>query len=176
MGPGRQGNSGWSTPRSRKLFATSSSGRMGRDFLMTPDEVNGFVAIQYPAVSEGGFSCEETGEGVALARWRHQPEELRPGGLISGVTQFTLCDLALWFATFTVIGLEAMALTADMSIRFLRPAKGGDLLGRATLVHSGRNRLIGEIALWVDGAPERLVGHATGSYAPPRKEETPNQT
>ncbi len=136
--------------------------------MTTPDEIDRFVRAEYPAVAAAGYTCEDLEAGVAVARWRYDRDELRPGGLISGVTQFTLCDLALWFATFTVLGVEAMAVTADMAIRFLRPASGGDLLGRAHLIHVGRNRLVGEIILWVDGDEDRPVAHATGTYAPPR--------
>ena len=49
--------------------------------------------------------------------------------------------------------------------QFLRPAVGGDLLARAELIRAGRARIFGEVRVWVDGAQERPVAHATGSYA-----------
>jgi len=132
---------------------------------LTPEAVNAFVAAQYPSAHAAGYRCTEIGPGTALARWSHNPATLRPGGLISGPVQFSLADLALWFLSFTVVGLLPMAVTSDLHITFLRPAAGGDLWARATLLRAGRTRITGEVRLWVDGAPERAVAHAVGSYA-----------
>lgn len=135
---------------------------------LTPAEVNRFVAAQYPALGSGGAECVELGEGYAVARWPHDESQLRPGGLISGPTQFALADAALWFLSFTVVGLQAMAVTMDLHLTFLRPASGGDLVARADLLRAGRSRITGEVRLWVEGAEDRPVSHAVGSYAPPR--------
>ncbi|MEX1004929.1 MAG: PaaI family thioesterase [Acidimicrobiia bacterium] len=131
---------------------------------LTPAEVDSFVSAEYPAVHAGGFRCASVSEGSAAARWTYDPSILRPGGLISGPTQFTAADLALWYLSFTIVGLQPMAVTSDLSISFLRPASGGDLLAKAHLLRAGRTRITGRVDLWVDG-DDRLVGHATGSYA-----------
>ena len=131
----------------------------------TPDEVNRFVADVFPSAFADGYRCEETGEGVAMARWHFDPSTLRPGGLISGPTQFALADTALWFLSFTVLGLAPMAVTSNITIDFLRPAVGGDLLARATKLRVGRTRITGRVDVWVDGSEERIVAHATGGYA-----------
>ncbi|MGH8927091.1 MAG: PaaI family thioesterase [Acidimicrobiia bacterium] len=134
---------------------------------MTPAEVDQLVAEGFPAAYAGGFRCEELGERWASARWTYDPATLRPGGYVSGPTLFGLADLALWFATFTILGPAPMAVTAELSIAFLRPAIGGDVLARADLLRIGKTRIYGEVKLWVDGAPDRLVAHATGTYSPP---------
>lgn len=135
--------------------------------MLTVDEVNAFLVEAFPAAARDGMRCVELGEGSATARWTFDETELRPGNYISGPRIFGLADSALWFATFTVIGLEAMAVTSEMSVRFLRPAQGGDLLARATINSASARRLVGTIHLWVDGEPERLVAVAQGSYARP---------
>jgi len=131
------------------------------------EDVNRLVAEGFPTASENGYRCEEFGEGWALARWSYRADGLRPGGYVPGPTLFGLADLALWFACFTVLGLEPMAVTSDLSIAFLRPAIAGDVLARAELLKVGRSRLYGQIDLWVDGTPDRLVAQAHGSYVPP---------
>lgn len=130
----------------------------------TPEEVNAFVAGVYPAVHADGFRCTAMGHGEAGGRWRHDPRALRPGGFISGPTQFTLADLALWYLSFTVLGLQPMAVTSDLAMTFLRPAVGDDLLATAILLRAGRTRLHGRVELWVAG-DDRPVAHATGGYA-----------
>lgn len=132
---------------------------------LTPAAVDAFVASVYPAASGRSFSCDAIGAGFAVARWRHDAGELRPGGLISGPTQFATADLALWFVSFTVLGLAAMAVTSDLHINFLRPARGGDLIARAELLRAGKTRITGRVLLWIEGAQDRPVSHATGSYA-----------
>jgi uncharacterized protein (TIGR00369 family) len=134
---------------------------------LTPEEVNAFVAEVYPSSHADGTRCVELGRGMAVVKWPFDESTLRPGGYISGPRMFGLADSALWFATFTVIGLEAMAVTSEMSIRFLRPARNGNLLARANLNSVSTRRLVGTVELWVDGAADRLVAVAQGSYARP---------
>jgi uncharacterized protein (TIGR00369 family) len=131
----------------------------------TVDEVNRLVADTYPAAAADMYRCVDIGDGFAVARWTYDPALDRPGGFISGPTQFTICDSALWYLSFTVVGLRPMAVTADLDITFLRPAVGGDLVARAELIRAGRARIFGEVRVWVDGAVDRPVAHATGSYA-----------
>ncbi|HSJ28462.1 MAG TPA: PaaI family thioesterase [Acidimicrobiia bacterium] len=122
------------------------------------------MADIYPAMARAGYRCTVMEEGHAAAHWTLDPAELRPGGLISGPTQFAAADLALWYLSFTVVGLQPMAVTSDLSITFLRPASGGDLTAEAFLLRSGRSRITGRVELRVQG-DDRLVAHATGGYA-----------
>jgi uncharacterized protein (TIGR00369 family) len=131
---------------------------------LTPAQVDEFVAATYPSAA-AGYRCDSIGAGFAVARWPHDASQLRPGGLISGPIQFSAADLALWFLSFTVLGLRPMAVTSDLHIVFLRPARGGDLLARAELLRAGKSRITGRVLSWVDGAPDRPVSHATGAYA-----------
>lgn len=136
--------------------------------------VNAFVAEAYPAAAREGVVCEALGDRSARARWTFDDTELRPGGLISGPRIFGLADSALWFATFTVIGIEAMAVTAEMSIRFLRPARGGDLVAQARIDAVTARRIVGSVDVWVDGSADRPVAVAQGTYArPPGDERRP---
>ncbi|MGF1667995.1 MAG: PaaI family thioesterase [Acidimicrobiia bacterium] len=131
---------------------------------ISPMDVNDFVASVYPAAHATGFRCDDLGEGFAVARWTYDPSSLRPGDLISGPTLFTVADIALWHLSFTVLGLKAMAVTSDIHITFLRPAAGGDVIGRAELLRAGRTRISGQVRIWVDGAEHRPVAHAVGGY------------
>lgn len=133
--------------------------------MITPAEVDAFVAEVYPDAHGAGYRCQEVGEGFAVARWTYDPSTLRPGGLISGPTQFGIADIALWYLSFTVLGLAPMAVTSDVHIVFLRPAAGGDLLARAELLRAGRTRINGQVRVWVEDDPQRPVAHVVGGYA-----------
>jgi uncharacterized protein (TIGR00369 family) len=103
------------------------------------------VVEQYPASSADGLRCEEVGDGFALARRHHDVSTLGRGALISGPTEFAVADSAFSYLSFTVVGLQPMAVTSDLHIVFLRPAAGGDLLARATLLRAGRTRISGRV-------------------------------
>jgi uncharacterized protein (TIGR00369 family) len=130
----------------------------------TPDEINEFFVREFPSAHAGGTRCIETGPGRVVCRWTYNAKTLRPGGFISGPVQFGLADTALWFLTFTVLGLAPMAVTSEMTVSFLRPAVGGDLFARAELLRAGKTKITGVVHLWVDGAPDRYVSHVVGSY------------
>lgn len=131
---------------------------------LTPGAIDAFIAEVYPAAGNS-FTCEEVRATQVLARWHYSEALLRPGGFISGPTLFTCADVALWFLSFTQLGLQAMSVTSDLHIDFLRPAIGGDVLARAELLRSGKSRIRGRVSMWIDGQPDTLVAHATGSYA-----------
>ena len=134
----------------------------------TLHEINDFVAEAFPSAAKSGMRCVEVGEGVAVARLDFDAQGLRPGGIIPGPSVFALADAALWFAVFTKIGLDPMAVTSDMTIHFLRPAMGSDLLARCSLTKIGKRLAHGEIRVWQeDGSPDRLVAFASGAYALP---------
>jgi uncharacterized protein (TIGR00369 family) len=133
--------------------------------LVTVAEVNEFVERDFPGGT--GNRCDDLGHGWAVAIVRPSAANLRPGGIISGPTVFGLCDAALYYACFTVIGLEPMTLTSELSIRFLRPAFGDVLRARADIVSTGRRTIVGNITAWTDSA-DRPIAVSQGSYVRPR--------
>jgi uncharacterized protein (TIGR00369 family) len=131
---------------------------------VTVDEINAFLAEQFDGV---GNQCEAVGNRWAIARMDTSRTALRPGGIVSGPTVFGVCDAALYYACFTVLGIVPMALTSEMSIRFLRPARGAVLRARAELHHAGRRSLIGSVIAWTDDV-DKPVAAAQGTYVAPQ--------
>lgn len=113
--------------------------------------------------------CLELGKERALARIVVQPHQIRPGGFVSGPTQFAVADLACWLLVSGALGeVTPMALTSELSIRFLRPAVGEELFAEATLERLGRTSLVATIRVWcADRARPCAVAQAT--YALPKK-------
>jgi uncharacterized protein (TIGR00369 family) len=131
----------------------------------TPDDVNAMVRDGFPSSAN---LCTELGEGYAVASRPVDPAELRPGGFISGPAQFGLADAALWFLVFSAIGrVEPMALTSELSIRFLRPAIGETLWARATVDSAGRRNVVGTVRVWVDDREDKPTAVAQGTYVLP---------
>ena len=131
---------------------------------ITPEEINTFVQDAFPGM---GSECTEVGPRHAIARRLITPTEIRPGGFVSGPTQFAIADAVLWYALFGAVGIEAMALTSELSIRFLRPAAGTMLFARADLDQVGRRSVIGTVSMWMDDRTDKSVSVAQGTYVRP---------
>jgi uncharacterized protein (TIGR00369 family) len=131
-----------------------------------------FLAAHCPFVEALGISCEESQPGYAVARWKPVPQWLRPGGYLFGGGLMTLADAALYMAILSQIGLKAMAVTSELKMNFLRPAMGGDVLARARVLKLGRRIAYGEVHLLMADDLDRLIAHATSSYALPDPEGT----
>jgi uncharacterized protein (TIGR00369 family) len=129
----------------------------------TAEEINDFL-------EQSGMGsanrCAAVGGGWAIAYLVPGEGQLRPGNIISGPTVFGVCDAALFYACHTVNGIEAMTLTSEMSIRYLRPARGEAIWARADVVKAGRRAIVGSVTAFVDD-PMKPVAIAQGTYAPP---------
>ena len=82
---------------------------------------------------------------------------------MSGPTLFGLADLSMWCCSFLHFGLEAMAMTSEMSLRFLRPCRGSKVRCRATIVSAGRRSVVMHVGVYTDDEA-RLCAVAQGTY------------
>ena len=75
------------------------------------------------------FVIEELRAGYARTRTPlDRASMLRPGGVLSGPTLFEAADLAMYAVVLGHIGPQLMAVTSDLSIRYLRKAAPADVL------------------------------------------------
>ncbi len=133
--------------------------------LPTVEAINAMIAEEFSGTSS---RCAAIGTDFALATMTPDQDALRPGGFISGPTQFGLAGAALWSLAFGAIGrIEPMALTSELSIRYLRPAQGKQLWARATLDKAGRRNVVGTVRIWCDDDADRITATAQGTYALP---------
>ena len=138
---------------------------MAVDFPLTPDLVNEALADAWTATPH---QCHEISPTHAIARHTVDQTGLRPGGFVPGPTQFSMADVVLWFLSFSAVGrVEPMALTSELSIRFLRPALGDRIVCRSTLESVSRRSVVATAHVWVDGRSEKVTATAQGTYAVP---------
>jgi uncharacterized protein (TIGR00369 family) len=111
--------------------------------------------------------CTELSARHAVATVATDADDIRPGGFIAGPTQFALADAALWFLVFGALGrVEPMALTSELSIRYLRPAIGPALHARADLAAISRRSVVGSVTVWTSDV-DKPTAVAQGTYALP---------
>ncbi|MCV6593276.1 MAG: PaaI family thioesterase [Silicimonas sp.] len=130
-------------------------------------EVQDFLATEFPQVADD-FIVEALGPMSARLRMEPGERHLRPGGTISGPTLFTLADCAVYLALIAMVGSEALAVTTNASVDFMRkPEAGRALIADVTLLKLGRALVVGDVHIRSEGG-DALVARATMTYSRPR--------
>lgn len=135
---------------------------------LTPDEMMGYLDKVFPQVS-GEFSIEALEEMAITTRLDVTERHLRPGGTVSGPSIFALADVSVYMAVLAMIGREALAVTTNCSIDFMRkPAANTDLIARCRLLKLGRVLAVGDVLIYSEG-DDRPVARASLTYSIPPK-------
>lgn len=134
---------------------------------VTPEEASSFFAEHLPFFEAFGFSVESVEDGVGVARFVYDDKWTRPYQIINGGTLMALADVAVYLAIFGRLGIIPLAVTNELKMNFLRPAKGEDVLARAHLLKVGRRVAYGDAVLFHESDQDRLLAHATSSYILP---------
>lgn len=134
--------------------------------VMTEAELGAFMRREFPQVA-ADFVIERLAPGEIDVRMPVAERHLRPGGTVSGPAMFALADVAIYLALLAVIGPQALAVTTNCAIDFLRkPAAGHDLVARARLLKVGRTLAVGDVLVFSDGQ-EGPVARAGLTYSIP---------
>jgi uncharacterized protein (TIGR00369 family) len=135
---------------------------------MTADEVAALLDREFPQVSDH-FTIESLEEMRIRVRLNVGEAHLRPGGTVSGPSIFALADVAVYMAVLGMIGPEALAVTTNCSIDFMRkPAANTDLLADCRLLKLGRVLAVGDVLMSSDGS-DTPVARASLTYSIPPK-------
>jgi uncharacterized protein (TIGR00369 family) len=124
-----------------------------------------FLAREFPQCR---CVVEEIGDGCATVAHTVGPNELRPGGTVSGPVLMTVADVALYVALLGEIGVVPLAVTTSLNINFLRkPSADRRIMGVCKLIKVGKVLAVGEVSLYSEGIAG-LIAHAVGTYSIPR--------
>lgn len=136
---------------------------------MTEDELTAFLHREFPQVAQD-FMIEGMRDGAMTVRLRVGEKHLRPGGTVSGPSLFALADVAFYLALLARIGPQALAVTTNCSIDFMRkPAAGRDVLCHARILKLGRVLAVGDALLYSEGQ-DAAVARAGLTYSiPPQR-------
>jgi uncharacterized protein (TIGR00369 family) len=146
--------------------------------VMNVAEIEAFIDEVFPQLHHGGRSIviESVGTMTAQLRLAAHDRHLRPGGTISGPAMFTLADVGLYVVILAHIGREALAVTTNLNINFLRRPPQGDVIVQCRLLKLGKRLAVGEATLFSPGARDSLaqpvgqpVAHAVGTYSIPAR-------
>ncbi|MFZ5963750.1 PaaI family thioesterase [Thalassococcus sp. BH17M4-6] len=135
---------------------------------VTAEEMGPFLDEVFPQV-RGMFGIDRLDEDLLVMRLYQNERHLRPGGTVSGPAMFGLADVAAYVATMARIGQEALAVTTNCSIDFMRkPIAGRDVLVECRVLKLGRSLSVCDCLLYSEG-DSRPVARASLTYSLPPK-------
>jgi uncharacterized protein (TIGR00369 family) len=136
------------------------------DVRMNAGQLQAFLAEAFPQVADT-YVVEEVAPMRLRVRMPVDDSHLRPGGTVSGPSMFGLADVAMYLAVLAMIGPEALAVTTNCSLDFMRkPAAGRDLIAEARILKLGRVLAVGDVLIHSDGT-EAPVARASLTYSIP---------
>ncbi|WP_299961849.1 PaaI family thioesterase [uncultured Roseobacter sp.] len=136
------------------------------DLKMDVPALNAFLQGVFEQVADD-FIVETVSPYRLTVRLTIGDKHLRPGGTISGPSMFALADVAAYLVTLAHIGPQALAVTTNCAIDFMRkPPAGVDLIGEARLLKLGKQLSVSDVMITSHGMVEP-VARASLTYAIP---------
>lgn len=132
---------------------------------ITVADFNQLLADQHPFASTLEIEIVDIGFGTATLLLPDRSSHKRLGGIIAGPMLMGLADLALYAAVVGATG-NSQAVTASLSINFLRGAPPGGILAHANILKTGR--LAAGDVLLVPAAGGDVVAQAISTWSLPR--------
>lgn len=137
--------------------------------VMTSDELNAFLRKVYPQLNDdfADYIVIDVQPERVVVRLNAGERHLRPGGTVSGPSLFTLADIGGYACILSHIGPEALSVTTNLNINFMRKAEAGPIDGHCRILKLGKTLMVFDIDIrTADGL---TIAHATGTYAIPPK-------
>jgi uncharacterized protein (TIGR00369 family) len=139
------------------------------DVQMDREALQAFLAEAFPQVA-GDFTVEEVRPMHLRMRLHAAEKNLRPGGTVSGPAMFALADVSVYLAILAMIGPEALSVTTNCAIDFMRkPEAGRDMIAEARLLKLGRVLAVGDVLMWSEGATDPAARASLTYSIPPRR-------
>ena len=135
---------------------------------MTVHELQVFLADVFPQV-HGDYQVLEATTDLLRVKLLVGERHLRPGGTISGPSMFALADVGMYLAVLSRIGPEALTVTTNCSIDFMRkPSASVDMICETRIHKLGRVLVVGDGLLFSQDM-DAPVARASLTYSIPPK-------
>lgn len=134
--------------------------------LITAEDFNRAITA-YPWFGQWiGIKATEITARSAKVRLEIRPEFLRHGGTVSGPIVMAMADVAMYAAIMGSAPNGERAVTADMTMHFMRRPAGAALTAEARILRRGKRTVVCVVDVYVEGQGESVC-HVVGSYALP---------
>ena len=134
----------------------------------TIQELSEYVEEIFPQIKDD-FEILEISEHGCRVKLNVNFKHLRPGNTVSGPSIFSLVDCTAYMIILAKLGKEALAVTTNCSIDFMRkPAGEKDLIAICELLTVGQSLVVADSKVYSEGT-EKPVARATITYSIPPK-------
>ena len=135
----------------------------------TIQELSNYVEEIFPQVKDD-FEILEISEFGSRVRLKVTFRHLRPGNTVSGPAIFSLVDCTAYMAILAKLGKEALAVTTNCSIDFMRKPSGKtDLIANCEILKFGKTLVVADAKVYSEDT-EKPVARASITYSiPPGK-------
>jgi uncharacterized protein (TIGR00369 family) len=136
----------------------------------TAGEVNDFINRVFPQLNTdvSDFIATEIFPGGCTVRLNATERHLRPGNTVSGPALFTLADIGGYVCVLSHGGPEALSVTTNLNINFMRKAEAGPVDGHCRILKLGKSLMVFDVTMTA-GPDNHIVAHANGTYSIPPK-------
>lgn len=117
-----------------------------------------------------GGKIEEIESGKAVLSLKKQDWLTQHLGYFHGGVVTTLADSAGGAAAVTVVPENYQVVTSELTMHFLRPAVGDEIIATAEVIKAGKQLIIVEASV-TDKATRKLIAKATGTWIPVKTED-----
>ena len=134
----------------------------------TIEELSEYVEEIFPQIKDD-FEILEISELGSRVRLNVTFKHLRPGNTVSGPSIFYLVDFSAYIAVCANLGKEALAVTTNCSLDFMRkPVGDRDLIAISEILKVGKSLVVADSKVYSDGI-DKPVARATITYSIPPK-------
>lgn len=134
---------------------------------ITVQQFEELLETQHPFANVLGIRIQDIGHGTATLLLPRREEHERLGGIIAGPMLMGLADLALYAAIVGATG-HPEAVTASLSINFLRKTPPGNVLAHARVIKTGR-LTAGDVQIVPEAGGEAIAQAISTWSLPSRK-------
>jgi uncharacterized protein (TIGR00369 family) len=133
-------------------------------------QVNALIQSVYPQLNAEmvAYEAVEVFPGGCVVRLNATEKHLRPGNTVSGPALFTLADIGGYVCVLSHAGPDALSVTTNLNINFMRKAEAGPVEGHCRILKLGKSLMVFDCEM-VAGPDRQTVAHATGTYSIPPK-------
>ncbi len=138
---------------------------VGQEAKISLADFHTLLADQHPFSMLLGIDIVQIGHGTARAILPARDTHQRLGGIVAGPMLMALADLVMYAAVVGATG-QANAVTASLTINFLRKSPAGAVIANARLLKVGR-LCAGEAILTGENSDEP-VAHIVSTWSVPK--------
>jgi uncharacterized protein (TIGR00369 family) len=129
---------------------------------LEPEEPQKPVEYEAPFAELLDMRAGQSADGVGSASMPVHDNHRQSAGVVQGGLIVTLADYALHRAVSSLLGPGQQAVTVELKVNFIAPARDGNLTATARVISEGRRIMVGDVE--VTDQRSTVIARGLGTY------------